>query len=438
MKFEFDHKTGMMRPKNDEEIYFAKSQGGGLIVDDKKNDIKYIIERDERITKLFGSFDKDNLNLYDMRNARMIADRVVRLFGRDHKYTDYHYFLKGYHMNENFVQKMSDFLDESVWGDIRRRGNGSVEDIKKEDGEIIGKLEDGTILIMSRDAFADGDIIDFNGSKIYTFNESGDEPIYVAVISDGKTDVYYKYDEDSEDTVNMVRCFEADSTIRKINDFGSLRAIMNQDEWDDNDYFDGLEIDCHENCTIFKIDGFYEFSVYENRDSAIDDAVDMEEDLLDSTTFTKKDVERFRNVLGDDFLDEKQMKEDLKESQETYYDELDEDDAIDELLRMEIIEDSEDYFDVDEYGDIDHSLPKFDYNDYKDAYVEKYIDGISDYIDEYISNFGYDGIESYIDTRKLAEKIIEADGPECEIASYDSVEREERIDYITYYIYRRN
>lgn len=438
MKFEFDHKTGMMRPKKDEEIYFAKSQGGGLIVDDKKNDIKYIIERDERITKLFGSFDKDNLNLYDMRNARMIADRVVRLFGRDHKYTDYHYFLKGYHMNENFVQKMSDFLDESVWGDIRRRGNGSVEDIKKEDGEIIGKLEDGTILIMSRDAFADGDIIDFNGSKIYTFNESGDEPIYVAVISDGKTDVYYKYDEDSEDTVNMVRCFEADSTIRKINDFGSLRAIMNQDEWDDNDYFDGLEIDCHENCTIFKIDGFYEFSVYENRDSAIDDAVDMEEDLLDSTTFTKKDVERFRNVLGDDFLDEKQMKEDLKESQETYYDELDEDDAIDELLRMEIIEDSEDYFDVDEYGDIDHSLPKFDYNDYKDAYVEKYIDGISDYIDEYISNFGYDGIESYIDTRKLAEKIIEADGPECEIASYDSVEREERIDYITYYIYRRN
>lgn len=438
MKFEFDHRTGMMRLKKDDEIYFAKSQGGGLIVDDKKNDIKYIIERDERITKLFGSFDKDNLNLYDMRDARMISDRVVRLFGRDHKYTDYHYFLKGYHMNENFVQKMSDFLDESVWGDIRRRGNGSVEDIKKEDGEIVGKLEEGTILIMSRDAFADGDIIDFNGSKIYTFNESGDEPIYVAVISDGKTDVYYKYDEDSEDTVNMVRCFEADSTIRKINDFGSLRAIMNQDEWDDNDYFDGLEIECHENCTIFKIDGFYDFSVYENRDRAIDDAVDMEEDLLDSTNFTKEVVERFRNVLGDDFLDEKQIKEDLKESQETYYDELDEDDAIDELLRREIIEDSEDYFDVDEYGDIDHSLPKFDYNDYKDAYVEKYIDGISDYIDEYISNFGYDGIESYIDTRKLAEKIIEADGPECEIASYDSVEREERIDYITYYIYRRN
>ena len=132
------------------------------------------------------------------------------------------------------------------------------------------------------------------------------------------------------------------------------------------------------------------------------------------------------------------MKEDLKESQEIYYDEMDEDEAISELLRWEIIEDTEVYFDVDEYGDIDHSLPKFDYTDYKDAYVEKYIDDISDYIDEYISNFGYDGIESYIDTRKLAEKIIEADGPECEIASYDGVEREARIDYTTYYVYRTN
>ena len=37
MRFELDHRTGMMRPKKNEEIYFAQSQGGGLIVDDKKN-----------------------------------------------------------------------------------------------------------------------------------------------------------------------------------------------------------------------------------------------------------------------------------------------------------------------------------------------------------------------------------------------------------------
>ena len=70
--------------------------------------------------------------------------------------------------------------------------------------------------------------------------------------------------------------------------------------------------------------------------------------------------------------------------------------------------------------------------------IEKYINDIGDYVDTYISTYGYDGIESYINKTTLAEKIIESDGPETEIASYDSVEREERIDGVTYYIYRRN
>ena len=132
MKFEFDHKTGMMRPKKNEEIYFAQSQGGGLIVDDNKNNIKYIIERDGRITKLFGNFDKDNLNLYDMRDARIIADRVSRLLGRDHKYTDFHYFLRGYRMSEGVIKTCSDFLEESIWSDIQDRSMGKTR--RKEDG----------------------------------------------------------------------------------------------------------------------------------------------------------------------------------------------------------------------------------------------------------------------------------------------------------------
>ena len=132
MKFEFDHKTGMMRPKKNEEIYFAQSQGGGLIVDDKKNNIKYIIERDGRITKLFGNFNKNNLNLYDMRDARIIADRVSRLLGRDHKYTDFHYFLRGYRMSEGVIKTCSDFLEESIWSDIQDRSMGKTR--RKEDG----------------------------------------------------------------------------------------------------------------------------------------------------------------------------------------------------------------------------------------------------------------------------------------------------------------
>lgn len=433
MKFELDHRTGMMRPKKDEEIYFAQSQGGGLIVDDKKNNIKYIIERDGRITKLFGSFDKDNLNLYDMRDARIIADRVRRLLGVDHKYTDFHYFLRGYHMSESVIKKCSDFLGESIWSDMQDRSSG--ETIKKEEGRIIGKLEDGTRLIISNDAFADGNLVDFDGENFYTLSESSGGNVYIAVINEGNTDVYYKYDEDSDDIINMVECFTTTDSLRRNNDFAMLRALMCQDEWDNDDMV-GLKVDEYSNYTDFEF-GHYEFVIYEDRDKAIDDAVESEENLLDETTFTRSVVEHFRNVLGDDFLDSDQMKEDLKESQETYYDDLDEEDAIDELLRRKIIEDTEDYFEVDEDGDVDHTLPKFDYGDYKDEYVEKYMDDISDYVDEYISNFGYDGIESYINTNILAKKIVETDGPESTIATYDNVEREERIDYVTYYIYRR-
>ena len=110
MRFELDRRTGMMGPKKDDNIYFAQSQGGGLIVDDKKNNVRYIIERSGKITKLFGSFRDDALNFYDMRDARMISDRVVRLLGRSHKYADFHYFLKGYHMSEGVVHNCSDIL----------------------------------------------------------------------------------------------------------------------------------------------------------------------------------------------------------------------------------------------------------------------------------------------------------------------------------------
>ena len=436
MKFEFDHRTGMMRPKKNEEIYFAQSQGGGLIIDDNKNNIKYIIERDGRITKLFGSFDKDNLNLYDMRDARIIADRVRRLLGIDHKYTDFHYFLRGYRMSESFIKTCSDFLEESIWSDMQDRSSG--ETVKKEDGRIIGQLEDGTKLVMSNDAWADGgELVEFDEGNIYTFDESGDK-IYVAVMENPQNrDVYYRYDEDSEDVVNMIECFETDDDLRKSNEFGVLKAIMRQNEWDDGD-FDDLDVKVGRDYVEITVGQSYEFAVYEDRDKVIDYAIDLEKNLLESSTFTKDVVTRFRNILGDDFLDEKSMETDLKDSMESYYNDLDEDDAIEELLRYNVIEDTEDYFGLDEDGDIDHSMPKFDYQDYGDVYVEKYIENIGDVIDEFISNFGYNGIENYVNYDKLAQLIIETDGPESVIASYDGVEREETVNGQTYYIYRVN
>ena len=308
--------------------------------------------------------------------------------------------------------------------------------VRKEDGMIIGQLEDGTKLIIPNEAWEEGGkLVDFGGSNIYTFDESGDK-CYIAVINEGDTDVYYRYDEDSEDVANMIRCFEADVDLRKNNDFGALKAMMMQNEWDNGD-FDDLDVDVLSDYVSIRVGQSYEFAIYEDRDKAIDYAISLEKDLLDSDVFTEGSVTRFRNILGDDFLDEKSMESDLKDSMESYYNDLDEDDAIEELLRYNAIEDTEDYFGLDEDGDIDHSIPKFDYQDYGDVYAEKYIENIGDVIDEFISNFGYNGIENYVNYDRLAQLIIETDGPESVIASYDGVEREETVNGQTYYIYRR-
>lgn len=436
MKFEFDHKTGTMQPKKDDQIYFAKSQGGGLIVDDKKNNVKYIIERDERITKLFGSFDKDGLNFYDMRDARMISDRVIRLFGRDHKYTDYHYFLKGYHMNENFVQKMSDFLDESVWNDIRRRGNG---EIKKEEGTKIGTSEDGQPIVLGSSASSDGTLVQFDGEYILRFGNN----LYVAIVSDGDTDSYYALDggmDLADGDGNMSKCFEADSSLREEHDFKPLRALIqsidnNDTEWDDDSFWD-LNVDVRSKWIEFELPDT-KYRLFFDRDVAVSYAIDLEENLLDEEKPSEEDIERWRNMFGTGWFDEDWFNDCLQEYYESTYDDLNEEDAIEELLRREIIEDTEEYFDLDEDGEIDHSLPKFDVQDYKDQYVEKRMGEIDDYVEEYIFQLGTEEIENHINTRKLAEKIIETDGPESMIAGYDGVEREEEIDGITYYIYRR-
>ena len=107
MKFELDHRTGMMVPKKDENIYFARSIGGGLIVDDKKNKKKFIIERDGRITVLFGSMSKDNLHFYDMRDSKQIETRVKRLFGKEHPFANYRKFLQG--LRECYIKSFYEF-----------------------------------------------------------------------------------------------------------------------------------------------------------------------------------------------------------------------------------------------------------------------------------------------------------------------------------------
>ena len=128
MKFEFDKRTGMMIPKKNEQIYFASSVGGGLRVDDRKHNVKFIVERNGKITNIAGIYDS-SVNLYDFNDARVIADRVARMFGRNHKYADYHYFLKGV-VRESEVMDFDGYVNE-FWGDVLKRD--ILEETRQED-----------------------------------------------------------------------------------------------------------------------------------------------------------------------------------------------------------------------------------------------------------------------------------------------------------------
>lgn len=453
MRYEFDHRTGSMQPKKDDNIYFAQSQGGGLIVDDKKNNIRYIIERDDRITKLFGGFDGDSLNFYDMRDARMIADRVVRLFGRNHKYSDFHYFLKGYHMSENFVRSFSGFLDESVWSDIHRRSTGAT--VRAEDKNVIGVLDDGTKLRVPMDVINGvGELIKFDdGKNYYTLYEG----FYLAVINEDGNDVYYVYDPYSEDDYNMIEITRWNGdTFRTRHKFAQLRAVLQSaDEEGDGlepTDLDGLDVTSRDNNSVDVEMDNYDYLIFEDHDSAynyaVEDVSEFESESLESILHIKnpqeqrekfKDfIDHIRNVCGDDVFDEDELKDVFEETFEFDYDDRDEEDIIDELLNLEIIEDTEEYFDLDEDGDIDHTLPKFDYQNYKDKYVEVMLENVDDFVEEYVSRFGYEGIEKYIDFDDVAEQYVDIDGVGHFLSSYDRKEREVEIDGTTYYIYRRN
>ena len=138
MKFEFDKRTGMMIPKKNEQIYFASSVGGGLRVDDRKHNVKFIVERNGKITNIAGIYDS-SVNIYDFNDARVIADRVARMFGRNHKYSDYHYFLKGV-VRESEVMDFDGYVNE-MWGtDVKTDQPGKT--IKKNKFHSIEEIRE--------------------------------------------------------------------------------------------------------------------------------------------------------------------------------------------------------------------------------------------------------------------------------------------------------
>jgi hypothetical protein len=420
MRYEFDHRTGGMVPKKDDSIYFAQSQGGGLIVDDKKNRLRYIIERDGRLTKLSGSFRGDNLNLYDMRDARMISDRVVRLLGRGNKYSDFRCFIRGYHVSE------------SHWSYMNRRSQGTV--VRKEDGVYVDTMENDekTRLVIPNDY--DGEIVKFdNGKKYITIEDTT-----FVIVSDESVDTYYIYDENCETFPNLVKGFETSTYIRNEN-FGHLIAVMLEVGWSGLELTE-LGIEENNKYLTFSM-GNREYMVFDNYENAEDEAKEDYRNYYENcVTFDKQQIENMMRLFGDGFINEREIKNELVSAFSDEFDDMDTEEKINNLIDVNLVSENEDFFETDEDGDIDLDRPIFDPDDYRDKYVDAMMDSIGDPIDYFIERFGATGIEDYIDFETVATECLNIDGVGHALARYDGKEMEVYVKETdtTYYIYRTN
>ena len=431
VKFVFNPRTWMM-DKKDDQIYFAQSQGGGLRIDDHKHNVKFIVNRDGTITNLSG-MSGSNVAIYDMRDAKIIAGRVTRMFGGKHKYTDYRMFLSGHRYDEKIIKSFEEFVGEGLLGDMANRDlTGSI---KKEDGMIVGVI-DGKRLVMPTEI--DGDLVDFDGKK-YVYIKELDS--YFAV-SEDEDDIYYKYNPElSGNKVNMEEWFYAKENLREHN-FIWLRALIKAvDSTVSADDFEGFRTDfnstINSRCEFLFEDGETYYG-YEERDDAIKDAMDDVYDFLKTNGIDETSFKNFRDSWGNKFIDIDKISDALQKDYESFYDELNSEEKIDELLRYEVITDDGDYFETVN-GAPDHSRPTFDPELYGSEYAEARLKDMGDdIIDEYFDNFGYGDVEYFVDYDWISQAIVDDDGPENTLASYDGKEREVSVDGEIYYFYRRD
>lgn len=330
------------------------------------------------------------------------------------------------------IKTYDEFIKESVWADIYDRSTGNS--VKREDGREIGVLEDGTRLFLPNKAFGKGDLVTFDDDQKYYYLEDADA--YVAVMEGDDIDTYYRLDPNTDEVINMVESFEADEVLRR-DDFEMFKAIILEANYMSDD-FDNLIVtyNSSDKFVEFKC-GREEYMVFWSEYDARRYAFDIEKDLLESS-MTEENIKSFYNEFGDSICNVDAMEDALRESDESYFYDMDEEEAIEELLNWEVIEDTEEYFELDEDGEPDHTQPKFDYNDYCEAYVDKRIEDINDIAEEFFSIFGTDGAEDYIDLDKLTDEILDGDGLGNTLASYDSKDREQTIGDTTYYIYKIN
>ena len=433
MKFELDNKTGMMIPKEDRQLYFSKSMSGGLRVDDKLNNVKYVVERNETITFISGYH---KVNIYDMRNAKIISERVKKMFGKNHKYANYKYFLKGVHIIESF----DGFINE-LWSKGLSR-NKTGENRLEDTGKI--KLPNGKKVRIDDNGWGVPYKLDTNNDTYYrVYDVKGKETYFFGYDDDGVYN-YCIYDEDITDEDTNLVCVAVSAEDFCDNDFIYLRAFLNSEIYDFDDD-ETLDLDYpSKNTHVYEFNyGYDRVVMSDDHDELEEYAINEMKNILEGETLDNKSIDRYRSYFGDDFINTSYINDVIDEYYDNYvyeleYDKGDMGNALYDILEQyELIEDTDEYFETEEDGEtLDYNAPLFDVEDKKEELKTILCDecgGYDDIVDWMFVNYGTDEIENWINYDKLAEDIIGFDGVESSLGSYKSDEVD--IDGITIYIY---
>jgi len=178
-------------------------------------------------------------------------------------------------------------------------------------------------------------------------------------------------------------------------------------------------------------------------------------DYDDAVKAATNDVLMYLDDMGVDginldmakYVDEDWFEDAERESFENYcYDIANEgDDTYDNRLVQEcydegLIDDSD--FEEDEDGEPNYEECLIDTDELTERYVENHMNSITDFVQEFIFQFGTDEFNdvvkryNLIDFNELAEDIVDIDGPANSLARYDGNENEIDLNDITYYLYR--
>lgn len=340
------------------------------------------------------------------------------------------------------TKRLSELVNEGWAANSIKRINGN--NIRMEDGLNIGVLEDGTQLVMPAEYRKYGDIVEVDGNDYFTitgdYQVLGDDyELVFAAVSNKNNETLYRYSREHHNTSNINMHKSITSNFDFIRKYGTglLEEIIwlskcKIDEIDDikiNEYRNELDAS-YVLAELHNGNRYIEYTIFDDYNKAYSDArnkVEIHDD--------KEEIERYRDKFGDSFINDERMEYELRDNISDDFNDMDDNEKIDALLSNDIIRLTDEYFDVDDDGNPDTDLPKFDINSYRDEYVDIIISKNS-IPDEFFKRYGYDDALDYIFTDDLIDKIIEDEGGIAGILSDEEVEITPEIDGRKYYIYK--